>query len=255
MRRITQHKRIWIGTSRNGSRRSTTSHRRRRSGYPDWSLWIVLIGAGLLATPLLGSAVASSFPQVGPSPLTVRDAFAAVTPLPFQLDAIESREMLTNEDLEEAVAPDDSEEPVTPRRTTYHLSDDRAPAPLLNEAPPGWRTHVLYNAYTKLGTAYRWGGEEPGGFDCSGFVKYVMEASGIFLPRTAREMQASTLPIDYNELKPGDLVFFRNPDHVGIYAGSGQFVHASSGQKRVTISSLDGNFYRRRYTGGGRVAE
>lgn len=210
-----------------------------------------------MSTPLLGSAVASSFPRMAPEALTTRDALAAVTPLPFQLADIPAEQPLTNDEIRAALAPEAAPTiaPDQQRRNAYHTAENFIAMPPLNAVPPGWRTNVLYNAYTRLGTAYRWGGDEPGGFDCSGFVKYVMEASGILLPRTAREMQAVTQPIDASELKPGDLIFFRNPDHVGIYAGNGQFVHASSGRHQVTVSSLDGNLYRQRYNGSGRVAE
>lgn len=116
-------------------------------------------------------------------------------------------------------------------------------------------------AYAKnfLGISYVYGGASPRGFDCSGFTKYVFSRIGIDLPRQAREQITKGTPIPSRaELVPGDLVFFKTKgssivNHVGIYLGGYQFIHASSGYGAVRISPLDSGYYDRCYVGGRRL--
>jgi cell wall-associated NlpC family hydrolase len=78
---------------------------------------------------------------------------------------------------------------------------------------------VMAIAARYAGIAYVYGGTTPAGFDCSGYVRYVMAQVGVSLPRTSSEQRAATVRISASEAVPGDLVFF--PGHVGIYAGNG----------------------------------
>ncbi|HEX5727678.1 MAG TPA: C40 family peptidase [Longimicrobiaceae bacterium] len=104
---------------------------------------------------------------------------------------------------------------------------------------------VVLLARAQLGRRYVWGGNSPEeGFDCSGFLKYLMRAFGVQLPRTANE-QAQVgveVPRDRSLLRPGDILTFgrgRRVTHVGVYIGNGRYIHASSRQRRIVEASMD----------------
>jgi len=115
-----------------------------------------------------------------------------------------------------------------------------------------WGDRLVSRAMQYLGTPYRHGGTSPSmGFDCSGFVYYLYGA--VFGQRIARmphDMARDGLPVARSDLKRGDLVFFGYRGaftHVGIYAGNGQFVHATHPGSPVQVTPLDAHYYRDRY--------
>ncbi|MCP5276986.1 MAG: C40 family peptidase [Thiobacillus sp.] len=121
-------------------------------------------------------------------------------------------------------------------------------------------TQPLLKALSMIGTPYRFGGAKPEkGMDCSGFVRHVYkESNELTLPRTARDMSREGEEVAESDLRPGDLVFFntlRKPfSHVGIYAGNGEFVHASSrSTKQVTVSRMSDKYWSTRFNGARRV--
>ena len=106
-----------------------------------------------------------------------------------------------------------------------------------------------------IGTPYRFGGTARDGFDCSGLVYYVYRELGVTLPRTAAEQRAQLAHVSAESLVPGDLVFFSTPkDHVGIYVGRGEFVHAPGTGRSVERARLDTPYFILGFAGGGRVA-
>ncbi len=112
------------------------------------------------------------------------------------------------------------------------------------------------------GVRYRWGGSSPSGFDCSGFVYYLLrDQFGLKnLPRRASEQYYNMgSPVDKEDLEVGDLVFFTTykagPSHVGVYIGDGNFVHASSAGGKVRVNSLSEGYYRRRFIGARRITD
>lgn len=113
-----------------------------------------------------------------------------------------------------------------------------------------------------LGTPYHYGGASPGGFDCSGFVSYCYKQYGYQLPRTAAGMAGVGTVVSKEELVCGDLVLFQGTagsygiTHVGIYVGSGQFIHSSSSSGRgVCYSSIYDSYYSAHYYGARRVID
>ena len=118
---------------------------------------------------------------------------------------------------------------------------------------------AIQNAFALLGTPYRWGGNSPdGGFDCSGLVGYVFRTIGIDLPRVSRSMaDQGTKVASRDALAEGDLLFFGrrgHVDHVGIYIGNGQFLHAPRTGRDVTVSSLTTGYWAQKYLEARRLA-
>jgi cell wall-associated NlpC family hydrolase len=95
-------------------------------------------------------------------------------------------------------------------------------------------------AYAKhfLGVPYRWGGNGPSGFDCSGLVRYVYKRFGVDLPHSSYADFNLGRRVGRWGLKPGDLVFFSGLGHVGLYVGHGRFIHAPHSGTNVQISRL-----------------
>ncbi len=126
---------------------------------------------------------------------------------------------------------------------------------LVNSAGP-----VLKEARKHLGKKYVWAANGPKTFDCSGFTCYVSKKNGVRLPRTSVRQAEVGKKVTRVQLKAGDLIFFDTSkerkgivNHVGIYIGGGNFIHASSGANKVVISSLNQNFYKQRFMWGRRI--
>jgi cell wall-associated NlpC family hydrolase len=124
-----------------------------------------------------------------------------------------------------------------------------APRPAVAQRAGGQRTDarrdsLVQLARAQLGRRYIFGGTTPAGFDCSGFLKYLMRAAGYELPRTAAEQARAgrEVPRDPSQLRPGDLLTFGRGGrvtHVGMYIGNGRFIHASTGSHRIVEAQLD----------------
>ena len=112
-------------------------------------------------------------------------------------------------------------------------------------------------AKSKLGIKYKWGGNGPYAYDCSGFTKEVFQKNGITLPRVSKNQAKVGKKISKRNLKKGDLVFFDDKEsfavsHVGIYLGHGKFIHASKFHKKIVISPF--REYRRFFKWGRRLS-
>jgi len=118
------------------------------------------------------------------------------------------------------------------------------------------RSELVSTVSRFLGVPYRWGGEDrDGGFDCSGLTMVSYRLNGLNLPRNSRSQFQAGRYIAKKQLQKGDLVFFatkggKRVTHVGMYIGSGNFIHAPRTGKTVRVASLSSNFWQKTYVGG-----
>ncbi len=124
--------------------------------------------------------------------------------------------------------------------------------------PQSLRDDVLSTARQMIGVNYRFGGASPDtGFDCSGLIYYAHRAQGISLPRTASAQYEFAHPVTRNDMRPGDLMFFRTSgkriSHVGFYLGPGRFLHAPGTGKKVSVADYRNSYWRSRFAGAGRI--
>ncbi|MEW6498481.1 MAG: C40 family peptidase [Cyanobacteriota bacterium] len=112
---------------------------------------------------------------------------------------------------------------------------------------------------------YLWGGTVAPNYDCSGLMQAAFAASGIWLPRDSYQQADFTQPVEFDQLQPGDLVFFAKAErvnHVGLYLGDGYYIHSSgkdTGRNGIAIDKLSdegdeiANAYFRQFVKAGRV--
>jgi cell wall-associated NlpC family hydrolase len=207
---------------------ASAATRRRRTSGPT-----AILFSGLLAASALSSAAAAGLTADSADQVRVASASQALV-----------------------------EPTLAPERDVLYASDVNlmiAAQAVQAEAAPNRVQTVLKRALALLGTPYRWGGNSPDGFDCSGLVGYVFRTTlGIELPRVSREMANNGEKVERTALTAGDLVFFsrrgKRVDHVGIYVGNGQFVHAPRSGKDVMVSELDTGYWSGKFLQARRVA-
>lgn len=107
-------------------------------------------------------------------------------------------------------------------------------------------------ALTMVGKSYRYGGNTPDGFDCSGLVQYSYSRVGVKLPHGTQSLRRISHPVAHNNLRRGDLVFFtqegKKSSHVALYIGDERFVHAPSSGKNVHIADFNDRYWRRHFS-------
>jgi len=119
--------------------------------------------------------------------------------------------------------------------------------------PPSNYSGVVSIALGYQGVPYVWGGASPAGFDCSGLVMYAYAQVGVSLPHSSYAMWNYGVAVPKDELEPGDIVFFDDLGHVGIYIGGGLFVDAPHTGTVVQVSTLDSGWYADTYVGARRI--
>ena len=112
------------------------------------------------------------------------------------------------------------------------------------KGPTALRTNIKNTALKYIGGSYVWGGNTLGaGVDCSGFVQQIYKLYGVTLPRVSKEQAKSGVAVSSGNKKVGDLIFYANSngivDHVAIYIGNNQVVHAASTKAGIKISNWD----------------
>ena len=136
------------------------------------------------------------------------------------------------------------------------MSNDVIPAERFDAMLHGGRPDIVQEAAKYMGVPYRYGGSLPANVDCSLLVQTAHAALGLRLPRTAAAQFEVGRQVNYNELQPGDRVYFVNRsgriNHTALYIGNGQFIHASSRRGCVGVDSLSDSFYWSRFIGARR---
>lgn len=152
------------------------------------------------------------------------------------------------------INPNHSERVVVeaPKRESNEVKSE-SKAPVGNSSI---RSGVTNMAASFLGHRYVYGGSTPSsGFDCSGFVQYIMRQHGISMNRTSASQGTQGTKISKSDLRPGDLLFFGKSriTHVGIYVGDGMMIHASNPTRGVVKDSINSNYYTRNFISARRV--
>lgn len=152
---------------------------------------------------------------------------------------------------EEIRKPREPIQPVVPRETP----DKPQSKPAKKEKDMG--EIAARTAERFVGIPYRWGGDNVvEGMDCSGFVRAVYNLCGLSIPRTSRDQYRAGDAVSRDDLQDGDLVFFGASadkiSHVGIYVGNGKFVHAPRRGEDIRVTSVDDNYFEKRYVGARR---
>ncbi len=129
------------------------------------------------------------------------------------------------------------EERLASQRRAYNPPSYRPPA--YNPPPPNPNAPAVVKvAYAQLGKPYRYGAAGPDMFDCSGLTMYCYAQVGIYIPHSSYAQVNCGPRVAYQDLQPGDLVFFHGAGHVGMYIGGGQFIHAPHTGDVVRIANL-----------------
>lgn len=137
--------------------------------------------------------------------------------------------------------------------------------PSSTSSQPSWEVQadaIINTAKGQMGTPYVFGGETPYvSFDCSGFTSYVFGKNGISLPHNAKLQSQLGTSISKDQLRKGDLLFFQNTyttgvDHVGIYIGNGQMIHADVYPANgVQIQNINSTYFTQHYWGAKRLIQ
>jgi cell wall-associated NlpC family hydrolase len=139
--------------------------------------------------------------------------------------------------------------------TAPRQASTTAPTPQSYPNNPAKRHDIVMQAIAMLDRSYTYGGKKlHTGFDCSGLVSFVYkESAGIALRGSAAQMASASKPVDAHDAHPGDLVFFNTLgsafSHVGIYIGSGKFVHAANERTGVKTERLSNGYWSKRFEG------
>jgi cell wall-associated NlpC family hydrolase len=127
------------------------------------------------------------------------------------------------------------------RKQVYGTSAEADPGKYTGPIPEvsGAAGKAVTFAYNQIGKPYGWGDEGPGSYDCSGLTMAAWAAAGKSLPHNAAMQHSKVARISRDQLQPGDLVFYRSDQHVGIYVGNNKIIDAPRTGTRVQERSID----------------
>jgi peptidoglycan endopeptidase LytF/peptidoglycan endopeptidase LytE len=157
--------------------------------------------------------------------------------------------------LEQADAPPQAApkaQPASSSSSSTRSGSSRGSAPSAQVESSDKGSRIVNIAMQYVGYRYRYGGSSPSGFDCSGFVYYVLNKAGVPVGRSMEAQLNSGPRVSSKSLEPGDLVFFVNTykrglSHAGIYIGNGKFVHAENESTGVVVSALWSSYWAGHY--------
>jgi murein DD-endopeptidase len=128
------------------------------------------------------------------------------------------------------------------------LASGCASKPISDAPSSAQHQHASEIAASMVGKPYRYGGNTPQGFDCSGLVQYSFKRAGMNVPRSTNKQRSKSRKVSVSGLARGDLLFFspegKYSSHVGIYLGGNRFVHAPSSGKHVRTDTLKNAYWR-----------
>jgi cell wall-associated NlpC family hydrolase len=114
-----------------------------------------------------------------------------------------------------------------------------AAAPDIPLTGSGVGVQALKAAITRIGKPYVWGATGPNSFDCSGLTSWAFKQVGVTIPRGSSAQAGIGKPVSWDQMQPGDLVFYYQPvSHVGIYAGGGTMVDAPQSGDNVKYNRV-----------------
>lgn len=108
---------------------------------------------------------------------------------------------------------------------------------------------AVWFVYQQLGKPYLWGGTGPGSYDCSGLMQAAWSYAGVSIQRDTYAQWASLPHVPKSSLQPGDIVFFENTGHDGMYVGNGMMIDAPSTGHDIRMLALDSDWYAQTYEG------
>jgi cell wall-associated NlpC family hydrolase len=118
-------------------------------------------------------------------------------------------------------------------------------------ASPTAGEQAARTAVSMIGRPYRYRGDSPEGFDCSGLVRYSYLTAGVDVPHGTESLMKVTRPLSMSSARIGDLLFFKENgkkySHVGIYLGNDLFVHAPTSSGKVKKDSLQDPHWKKSF--------
>ncbi|MGM8215751.1 C40 family peptidase [Bacillaceae bacterium W0354] len=144
----------------------------------------------------------------------------------------------------------------TPNGEGYLSQQDVNIHPSIEDVPKRNGQTIVQLAERFLELPYFWGGMSAFGYDCSGYAYNLYKAIGYKIPRDASDQANAGQEVSYDQLQPGDLLFFNNENgyvhHVGIYHSDGKMIHSALTKKGIEITPLKGTRYEKEFCGARR---